>query len=365
MENIVASAWFLPVAGLLAGCVLGFVARNQRFCTMSALERYWYANDSTGLRTWILAAATALVLTQSFQALGLAASDESFYIRSSFAWTGAILGGVMFGFGMALVGTCGFGALVRLGGGSLRSLVVLIILGVSALSAQKGLIAQARVPIVDNLAIDFGFAGGQSIGLVASYFIGVDLRLPIAGIVALAMFGWVFRDSDYRRRWWSIGAGMIIGAVITFGWVATTLASRNSFEIVQLEAGSFVVPVGDALLQLMTFTGSVPDYGVGLVMGVIVGSAINAQVRRTVRWEACDDARELSRHLLGALLMGVGGVFAMGCTIGQGITGVSALAISAPLAFASIALGAKIGLAYLIEGSGLAIFRESSVSLDR
>lgn len=355
--DIAASPWFLSLAGLLAGGVLGFVARSQRFCTMSALERFWYANDATGLRSWALAAATALVLTQSLSALGYVSPDESFYVRSAFAWSGAILGGLLFGFGMALVGTCGFGALIRLGGGSLRSLIVLIILGLSALSAQKGLIGQARLVLVDDLAIDFGFAGGQSLGLIVSYVTGRDLTLAVAGIVAIAMLAWIFSDPAYRRRYKHIGASLTIGAVITFGWWVTGYATEHSFEIVQMEAGSFVVPVADTLLQVVTFTGTFPDYGVGLVVGVVFGSGLHAFFHRTVRWEACDDARELSRHLFGGLMMGVGGVFAMGCTIGQGVTAVSALAISAPLVLASIALGARIGLAYLVEGSAFALFR--------
>lgn len=360
MEEIASSAWFLPLAGLLAGTLLGYVARSQRFCTMSALERYWYVGDGTGLRTWILAATSALLFSQTLQAFQLAAINESFYVHSSFAWTGAILGGLMFGMGMALVGTCGFGALVRLGGGSLRSLIVLLVLAVTALSAQKGLVAQARVYVVDNLAIDFGFAGGQSLGQIASYFAGVDLSLLVTLLVAAPLLFWIFSDGDYRRRPRSIAAGVVIGAIISFGWAATTLASQQSFEIVQIEAASFVVPVGDTLMQLVAFTGTVPDYGVGLVVGVVLGSAIHALVHHTVRWEACDDARELGRHLSGAALMGIGGVFAMGCTIGQGVTAVSALALSAPLVFISIAFGARIGLAYLIEGSGLAAFRSNA-----
>ena len=97
--------------------------------------------------------------------------------------------------------------------------------------------------------------------------------------------------------------------------------------------------------------------GVGLVLGGVAGSAACAFRQHDVRWEACDDARELGRHLAGGALMGIGGVFAMGCTIGQGVTAVSALAISAPVVLASIFVGARMGLAYLIEGSPLEAFR--------
>jgi hypothetical protein len=151
----------------------------------------------------------------------------------------------------------------------------------------------------------------------------------------------------------------VVGLVVAFGWFVTTLASRHSFDVVQIEAGSFVVPVADTLLHIVAFTGVLPDYGVGLVLGVVAGAAACAMWKRDVRWEACDDARELSRHLAGAFLMGVGGVFAMGCTIGQGVTAVSALAISAPVVVASIFLGARMGLSYLIEGSALSAFRSA------
>ncbi|MFU0505528.1 YeeE/YedE family protein [Pseudaminobacter sp. NGMCC 1.201702] len=357
MVEIFGSPWFLPVAGLLAGTLLGFVARRSHFCTMAALERHWYANDSRGVRTWALAAAVALAATQMLIAADLVDLRDSFYLSPLFGLTGAIIGGLAFGFGMALVGTCGFGALVRTGGGSLRSLVVLLVLGLSALAAQRGLVGLVRVQVVDNLVIDLSHAGDQSLGSLVSALVGIDLRLAIAIVVALALFWWVFRDGDYRRAHASILTGAVVGLVIAFGWLATSLASRHAFDPVQLEAASFVVPVADTILQMITFTGVFPDYGVGLVIGVVLGAALCAFKRKDVRWEACDDARELSRHIAGGFLMGAGGVFAMGCTIGQGVSAVSVLAISAPFAMASIAVGARMGLGYLIEGSPFAAFR--------
>jgi len=349
----------LPLLGVAAGCVLGFVARLNRFCTLSSLERFWYAGDSTGLRTWALAAISAMVLTQILAATGSADITSSFYLSNQLPLTGAILGGVMFGGGMALVGTCGFGAVVRLGGGSLRALVVLVVLGLSALAAQKGLVAQGRVYIVDNLALDLSFAGDQSIGSLVSALTGLDAHLPVAGLIALAGLVWIFRERAYRRDGAQILTGIVIGAVIAFGWVATTYVAREAFAPVQIEAGSFVVPVGDTILQIITYTGTLPDYGIGLILGTLAGAAAAAAWKRDMRWEACDDARELSRHLLGAILMGVGGVFAMGCTIGQGVTGFSTLAVSAPIVLLSIAFGARMGLAYLFEGSVLAAFRRN------
>ncbi|MGD1879159.1 MAG: YeeE/YedE family protein [Kiloniellaceae bacterium] len=349
--------WLLPLVGGLTGIVIGAAARRDRFCTLAALERHWYANDSSGIRTWILAATVALIVTQALLLTGVVDLQRSFYLSPNFGWTGAILGGLAFGFGMSLVGTCGFGALVRLGGGSLRSLVVLIVLGLSALAAQRGLIAQIRVAVVDDLALDLGFAGDQSIGSLVSAAVGADAHLPVAVLAAGLLLLWVFSSADYRRRVGHIVTACVIGGGVAFGWLVTTWGARNAFEPVQLEAGSFVVPVGDTLLQAITYTGVLPDYGVGLVIGVAVGAALVAWHKKDVRWEACDDARELGRHIVGAFLMGTGGVFAMGCTIGQGVTAVSVLAVSAPVVMISIAIGARFGLSYLLEGSLLSVFR--------
>ncbi|MEQ8294868.1 MAG: YeeE/YedE family protein [Nitratireductor sp.] len=357
MQNIVGSPFFLPLAGLAAGTLLGFVARRVHFCAMSALERHWYAGDSHGVRSWALAAAVALVLTQTLVAVGLADPGRSFYLMPLVGLTGAVIGGLAFGFGMALVGTCGFGALVRLGGGSLRSLVVLMVLGLSAMAAQRGLSALARVELVDELAIDLSFVGGQSMGAIASAVTGLDLHAAVAALISGGLIWWVLRDRGFRRARLAIGASLTVGAVIAFGWVATTLAARHSFFPVQIEAGSFVVPVADTILQAILFTGIGPDYGVGLVIGVVVGAGLCAWRSHDVRWEACDDARELGRHFAGGFLMGTGGVFALGCTVGQGITALSAMALSAPVVIVAIMAGARLGLAYLIEGSVLAAFR--------
>jgi len=343
----------LPLAGLLAGTAMGYVARRYHFCTMSALERRWYAGDDNGLRAWGLAIMVAIVLSQALILAGLFEPQQSFYLSPSFGWTGAILGGVAFGFGMALVGTCGFGALVRLGGGSLRGLIVVVILGLSALAAQRGVVAIGRVALVDSQAYDLSALGSpdQSLGSFVSAIAGRDLSFTVAVLVVALLGSWIFKSSAFRHDHGKIVAGVGIGAVVAFGWAATSWIAARSFDPVQIESASFVVPPGDLILQIIAVTGSLPDYGVGLVLGVVVGAAAAAVQRRDVRWEACDDARELSRHLAGAALMGVGGVFSLGCTIGQGISAASLLSISAPIVLISIAIGARLGLAYILEGS--------------
>ncbi len=343
------SPWLLPAVGLLIGIITGAVARWNHFCTLSALERHWYADDSRGLRTWVLAAAVALLSTQALIASGNINIDQSFYLRPHFALTGYVIGGIMFGIGMALVGTCGFGALVRLGGGSIRSLIVVVAIGLAALTAQKGLIGSLRVSVLEPLSIEL--SSSQSIASIIERISGFSSPFSIAVIMAVALLYWIFSSAEFRADKRSIFTGSIIGLCVTAGWIATSFLSTVMFRQVQIESASYVLPPGEVLFSLIAVTGSIPDYGVGLVVGVVIGSAIAANLTNDVRWEACDDARELGRHLSGAFLMGTGGVMAAGCTIGQGVSAMSTMALSAPIAFISICIGARIGLKMLIEGT--------------
>ena len=352
------SGWVLALSGGFVGIVIGFAARKSHFCTMAALERHWYAGDDRPLRAWALAAFTALIATQLLNFAGLVSIDQSFYLTEPLPLAGAILGGLMFGLGMALVGTCGFGALVRLGGGNLRALVVLTGLGLAALAAQRGLTAHVRVALLDPLSIDLSAFGGQSAGSLVSRAIGLDISLLLALVLGVAGLWWVFKSASFRADRGRMIAGLVIGLCIAAGWVITSLHAAQALQPVQIEAGSFVMPVGETILQIIAVTGELPDYGIGLVIGVFLGAAASAMRSDDMRWEACDDARELGRHLLGAFLMGTGGVFAMGCTIGQGVSAFSVMAISAPIVMVSIAAGARMGLGLLVEGNAFSFIAD-------
>lgn len=336
---------------------MGFIARRNFFCTLSSLEQHWYGNNSTGLRIWALATAVAIALTQTLVQLQIFDPTTSIYLTPNFGWMGAILGGILFGLGMALVGTCGYGALVRLGGGSLKSLMAILVLAIAALSTQRGMLAYGRINLSDNTTIDLETAGDQSITTLVSHFLGWDASIVVTLSVLLILGYWIFKDKEFRTNQAALLTGIIVGSIVCFGWYITTIIGETSFEPVQIESASFVAPVSDTILQFALFTGSFPDYGVGMVLGVVAGSAMAAKISDNVQWEACDDARELKRHIVGATFMGFGGVLALGCTIGQGISAASLLSVSAPIVMISIMIGARMGLAYLFEGSFFAGFR--------
>lgn len=347
------SAWFLPIAGGLVGIVLGAAARWNHFCTLSALERYWYAGDSHGLRMWVLAIAVAMTSTQIALYFNIISLDDAFYLQPRLNLIGAAAGGFLFGLGMALVGTCGFGALVRLGGGSMRSLIIIVAVGLAALVAQRGVIGRFRNAYVEPHALDLSQHGSASISELVASITGLPVTTLVTVAIIVALFAWSLSEASFRRNSKAITAAVIIGLCVTAGWLVTELHSQVSFDVVQLESASFVLPPGEVIFSLIAVTGEVADYGMGLVVGVVLGAWLMAASQGGVRWEACDDARELNRHLVGAFLMGTGGIFAGGCTIGQGISASSTLALSAPIVFFSLVFGARVGLRFLMEGPGV------------
>ncbi len=343
--------WSMPFAGLAVGVLLGAVARGTHFCTLGALERHWYAEDSRALRTWTLAIAAAVALTQGLAAAGLVDTAASFYLEAPFNPIATIVGGFAFGLGMAMVGTCAFGALLQLGGGNLRALVVVTVVGLSALATQRGVLALVRERIVEPLGTPLP-GGSQSMGALAARLTGLPVHGLVAALVVAALCAWVFAHRAYRTDAVAIGTAVAIGAAVAAGWWLTGAGDAAQLGGVALESATFVRPPADLLFHLTIQTGGVPRYGVGLTVGVILGAVLVAALRRDMRWEACDSARELGRHLAGATLMGIGGVLALGCTIGQGVSAFSVLALSAPLALGSMLLGARVGLAWLLGDDG-------------
>lgn len=345
------SDWWLPVCGLIIGTILGAAARWNHFCTLSSLERMWYADDDGGFRTWIFAIVIAIASTQLLLASGYIELEQSFYLQPRLSLIGVIVGGVLFGLGMAMVGTCGFGALVRLGGGSIRSLVIVAAMGFAAVVTQRGLLGRFRDAYIEPAALDLSSAGTSSIADIMYGLAGIQLQFVIAAVIVAGLLVWLFANHSFRQDTRAIITGAVIGLCVTAGWLITEHFYHHSFDFVQVESASFVLPPGELIFSLAAANSSIPDYGIALVPGVVMGAAIIAFARREIRLEACDDARELNRHLAGAFLMGIGGVLAGGCTIGQGVSAASTLSISAPIAFLSILSGARIGLRVLIEGS--------------
>ncbi|MBI1202157.1 MAG: YeeE/YedE family protein [Rhodopseudomonas sp.] len=344
------------VLGFGLGILLGFAARRGRFCTVGAIEDVIYSSDRRRAGAWVLAVAVAIIGVHALELWGGLDLSRSIYTGSRIEWGGAIIGGLLFGVGMALVGTCGFGTLLRLGGGDLKALVTFLVMAVTAMVTMRGLIGMARVRITDPLTVDLPHSMSQRLpGLIAALtgWSGLTvaiMAMALGALVGIAVFasGGLSRAA-LKQSLSAYAPGLAIGVIVVLGWWATGIAGFDVFDARRVESFSFVAPLGDTLLYFMLSSGVRPDFPVGAVLGVVLGACLAARSAGQFRWEAPDGAGEMRRHLLGAVLMGVGGIAALGCTIGQGVTGISTLSVGSMLSIASILVGARVSLYWLIE----------------
>ncbi|MFY0691225.1 MAG: YeeE/YedE family protein [Paracoccaceae bacterium] len=346
MLELASEPVLLALFGALGGLALGLAARLGRFCTLGAIEDTLYGGSDERLRMWGVAIGIGVIGTFGLHALGFLDISRTLYLSQTWNPLASILGGLLFGYGMALSGNCGFGALARLGGGDLRSFVIVLVMGLSSYVTLAGPLAALRVTLfpVDQAGPNApGIAHGLSTltGLSATA-LGLTL-----GLVILALSGGkLLRGGHGASLFW----GAVVGLAVTSGWAGTYWLAENGFLPTAVRSHTFSAPIGETMLYAMTSSGSTLTFGIGSVAGVLAGAFIGSLIKGHFRWEACEDPRELRRQILGAVLMGIGAVTAVGCSVGQGISGFSVLAYSAPVTVAAIIAGAALGLRQLITG---------------
>ena len=338
----------VAVFAFFIGALFGAVANKTNFCTMGAVSDWVNIGSKDRFRAWLLAIGIAILGTQLMHALGVVDLGQAMYLTPNFSWLGYITGGLLFGIGMTLASGCGQRTLVRVGGGNLKSLVVMLLLGLTAYMTMRGLLALVRVNVVEvtNLNLADSGIGNQGIGTIVAAVIGMDDAVVLNRIVAILLGGglvvFAFMARSFRRSVDNILAGVVIGLIIPAGWYVTGVVGFDDFEPVRFESYTFVGPTGQSLMYLLTFTGSTISFGVAAVFGVIPGSFIYAVASRRFAIETFTDRSDMLRHIAGGIAMGFGGVLALGCTIGQGISGMSTLALGSVLTLVSIVFGSAL-----------------------
>ena len=332
--------------GFAGGIVLGLAARIGRFCTLGAIEDALYGQSNNRLRMWGTAIGMAVLLVHLALAQGLISTTNSYPLTVPFTPLLTIFGGLLFGLGMAFSGNCGFGALARLGGGDLRSFVIVLVMGVSAYVTLGGPLSPLRIWLVQLLSLQpntasFSALLSASTGVPASY-IGL---LMGAGVFGFSVWNKAFWEEKSNVIW-----GSLVGLAVASGWICTHLIAQVGFSGLRPVSHGFTAPVGSAILYFMTSSGQTLNFGIGSVCGVWAGAFTGSLMKGHFRLEACEDPRELQRQITGAVMMGIGGVLAIGCSVGQGISAMALLSINAPLALSSIFIGAYFGLNHLISG---------------
>ena len=344
--------------GFVLAFIFGVVANKTNFCTMGAISDVVNMEHWGRMRMWLLTIAVAVIGANLLYYFGQIDLSKSVYQRPVLPWLSLLLGGALFGVGMTIAAGCTNKNLVRVGGGSLRSVVVLTVLAISAYMTLKGLFGQWRTSFLDPVAVDLSQWGFSAQGLpqVLAKLTGLPDKtalLVTLSVVGLGLLVFVFKDKRFRSNPSHVFGAVVLGLLVVAAWYLTGHLGHGedpeTMETVYfatntrtLESMSFVAPVAYNLEMLMLWTDKSlrMTFGIASAIGVVLGSFAYAISTRQFRWEGFASMEDLRTQLIGAVLMGFGGVTAMGCTIGQGLSGVSTLAIGSFIALTGIVGGA-------------------------
>lgn len=349
-------------AAFAVSVLFGAIAQRTHFCTMGAISDIVNIGDWTRMRMWALAVGVAMIGFHAMAWAGWIDPAQTLYASGRIIWLSALVGGALFGFGMVLASGCGSKTLVRIGSGNLKSLVVFVVMGLAAFATLRGISAVLRVNTVDRAT--FEMAGGSGIAQWLGAAVGWEPALAglvIGGVVGLALMVWALAGAGFITGN-NLLAGLGIGAtVLGTWWVSGHMGflpeHPETLEAVYLgtnsgriEALTFTAPMAHALDWLMFFSdkSKVLTLGVVSVVGVVVGSFVYSLATRGFHWEGFRNTQDTALHLVGAVLMGVGGVTAMGCTVGQGLSGLSTLGLTSVIAVTGIVAGAVLGFRFQV-----------------
>ena len=350
------------LSGLAIGLAYGAIGLLSGFCLLSGLRGWWADGDSRLIRTYALALGVAIAATQLLAAGNVVDLGKSIYLQPSFSAPLMFAGGLLFGYGMVLSNGCGSRALVLLGRGNLRSFVVVIVLGIAAQMTLKGLIAPARIAVLQATQ-----AAPKSVSLPALLSaLGPSetfARMIAASVISGALIIFAFAHAPFQRSRGQIAAGVAVGLLVAAGWFATGYLGADEFNPTPVTSLTFVAPIADTVQYAMLSTGLSLNFGIAMVGGVFAGSLVTALVTRRFHWEGFTSPRHMLRSIGGAALMGAGGAMAYGCSIGQGLTGLSTLALASFVAVGGILLGTAAGLRGVLRVQPLVPAQDARVSV--
>src|SRR6266704_582928 len=337
------AANIVVLAGFIIGLIYGSIGLLSGFCMMSSLRGWWAEGDGRLVRTYALAMGGGIAASQLLAARGMVDLGKSIYLQPSFSAPVMFLGGLLFGYGMVLSNGCGSRALVLLGRGNLRSFVVVIVLGITAQMTLKGLVAPTRIALLQwsqmTPSVTTLPALLAKIGINEIY-----ARMVAASALSGALIIFAFAHARFQRAWGQIAAGFAVGILVAAGLFATSYLGADEFNPAPVTSLTFIAPIADTLQYVMLSTGLTLNFGIATVTGVFAGSLVTALATRRFHWEGYTSPRHMLRSAGGAAQMGAGGAMAYGCSIGQGLTGLSTLALASFVAVAGILLGSAAGL---------------------
>lgn len=325
------------------GLIMGAVGQISGFCLMRGLHNAWTQRDSRKLRAFSLAMALALLVSQLLVVTTDLSLNNALYLQTSVSWFLLPIGAIIFGYGMVLANGCGARALVLLGQGNLRSFVVLLCVGLAAFMTLSGVLAPIRLWLEPLTTVRL--PASHLPGLLSLTGLDSSLALCICTILlAGSLAFWALKNKSFIASRADLISGVVVGLLVAAGWWVTGVLGNDFFTPTRLASLTFVAPIGESIQYLMISTGMAPTFGIAVVGGILFGSFITAVLRGSFQWEGFNSVQHMQKSALGGMLMGIGGALALGCSIGQGLTGFSTLSLTSLIAIAGIVFGAWLGI---------------------
>jgi len=357
--------------------ILGIVVNKTNFCTMGAVSDMVNIGDYGRFRAWLLAIATATLCVSILEYMGMVNVSDTFppYRGNQLIYAENILGGIIFGIGMTFASGCGNKSLIRIGGGNVKSIFVFATLGIVAYymtnpfpDSDKTLYSLFFYDWLSPLAISLDTK--QDLGALISNGDPTNTRLFLGLIVTAGLLFYVFKAADFRSNKDNILGGIIIGLAITAAWYTSSnisvVADESNYSLVEYydewdmladddegkpavartlnpQSFTFVNPIGQTYGYVKDgFDSSLLTFGLISVFGVVFGSFLWSLLSRSFRFEWFVDFKDFLNHIVGAIFMGLGATLALGCTVGQGITGLSTLALGSIITLVAIIFGSAL-----------------------
>lgn len=376
-ENFAGAQSFFLWSTFVIALIMGAVVNKTNFCTMGAVSDWVNMGDTGRMRAWIFAIAIGVLGVMGLESAGLVNVTSTFppYRQTNLVWIENVVGGVLFGIGMTLASGCGNKTLIRIGGGNIKSIMVLLVISLIAYfminpfpGSDKTLYSVLFYPWTNPTAI--ALSTNQDLGAMLFGENAATGRKVMGGIIGVVLLLWALKSADFRGSFDNILGGLIVGLAVLAAWYITSnIKVGADGEVLTMQAYvqdwdlyapaeaikpaaagplaaqsfTFINPMGQTLGYVAKgFDSTLLTFGIMALAGVIAGSLLWALISRSFRIEWFASFRDFVNHLIGAILMGFGGVLAMGCTIGQGITGFSTLALGSILTFFAIVFGSAV-----------------------
>lgn len=319
-------------SGLLIGLLFGLTVQATGFCLNRALRERWSRTSAAKMGAFSLAVGVAILGAQTLHAFGVVDLSTAIYLAPSFSWLLVPVGGLLFGYGMMLANGCAARTVVLFAHGNMRSFVVLLCLVIAAFATLTGVLAPWRSAI--------SAASSTTVPLMIEQASWIRWSLVALAVLVTIVYG--IRHANPVRQTRAFISGVVVGLLVVAGWLVTGWLGLDEFDPRPASSLTFISPIGESIQYLMIATGMKPTFGIAIVSGVLAGSFLTAAARGQLRVEGFHQPRDILRYMAGGGLMGVGGALAMGCSIGQGLTGLSTLSLHSVLAAVFIVIGARL-----------------------